>query len=397
MRSGYLLLFRAVLAEILLLHSLYAPEASMGRWWIWLLLAVYAAVTAAMFFLERRRQLPAYWMLGSFFFDIGMTSVILHATGGFSSEFYVAYFLVILSTCFNENLAFSFVIGGVACVVYGAMAFPGPEEAFQPFYLLRLSLLLATAFFSATIADHVRRVERETAAGYEKELEWLRRLSQMGQTLARILHEIKTPLGTISLSAEYLRECRRQDRLQDLEEHLAIIEGAAERASAIVRDYLEFCRPSDLPLEPLAVQEPLTQALEGLRLRLEDRDVALEVFPSERAEVLGSRRHLVQLFTIVLDNACNAMPQGGKLSVSVTGSHERARVDITDTGVGMTPELQSRICEPFATGQADGQGTGLGLAIARWIVRKHGGELSLRSAGPGQGATAAIHLPLRIS
>src|SRR3989339_1044028 len=134
MRAKYLMLFRAVLAETLLLQSFYAPAMTLARWWLWGRLGLYAAVAGLLFWLDRRQHLPVRWMLGSFFFDIGVTSLILHATGVFAGDFYVAYFLVILSSCLIESLAFSFLVGGIACLVYAALAFPGIDAAFNPFY-----------------------------------------------------------------------------------------------------------------------------------------------------------------------------------------------------------------------------------------------------------------------
>ncbi|MBI5239731.1 MAG: HAMP domain-containing histidine kinase [Elusimicrobia bacterium] len=394
MRAKYLLFLRAVLAETLLLQSLYAPGLILSRWWLWGLLCGYAAAAGGFFLVERSQRLPGWGLLASFVFDIGMTSLVLGASGGLASDFYVAYFLVILSTCLIEDMRLSFLIGAVACVVYGAMAFPGPRDAFHPYYWLRLSLLLTTAFFSTVVADHARQVQRETAAGYERRIADLERLSLVGGALSRILHELKTPLGTIRLASENVREGLRRGRTADLERQLGLIEGEAERASAIVRDYLDFVRPTELPLQPLAVEEPLAAALDAQELRCKDRDIACAAALSGRTAVLGSRRHLVQLFTILLDNAVAAMPLGGRLDISVETDGGEAVARVRDTGFGIAPEARSRLFAPFATTRADSGGTGLGLSIARWIAQKHGGSVELSSPGTAKGATATVRLPL---
>jgi signal transduction histidine kinase len=394
MRARYLLFLRAVLAETLLLQSLYAPGLILSRWWLWGLLAFYAAAAAAFFFVERSRRLPGWGLLASFVFDIGMTSLVLSSTGGLASDFYVAYFLVILSTCLIEDMRLSFLIGAVACVVYGSMAFPGLRDAFEPFYWLRLSLLLTTAFFSTVVADHARQVQRETAAGFERRIADLERLSLVGGALSRILHELKTPLGTISLASENVREGLRRGRGADLDRQLGLIESEAERASAIVRDYLDFVRPTELPLAPLAVEETLALALAAQELRLRDRDIVCAGAPAGRTLVLGSRRHLVQLFTILFDNAVAAMPLGGRLSLSVEVDGGEAVARVRDTGFGIAPEARSRLFQPFATSRAAQGGTGLGLSIARWIAEKHGGAVELDSPGTGKGAAAVVRIPL---
>ncbi|MBI4679553.1 MAG: HAMP domain-containing histidine kinase [Elusimicrobia bacterium] len=394
MRSRYLLFFRGVLAETLLLQCLYAPGLPGALGWEWVLLGLYAFFAAAFFLLERRLPALGPWLPVSFLVDLGMTSLILAVTGGFASDFYMAYFLVILSAAFIDSMAFSFVVGGVACAVYSSLALPSFKDALEPFYLLRLSLLLTTAFFSTFIADHARRVKGETAATYEEKLAWLERLSFTGQALARILHELKTPLATISLTAESAREAAGKVQAGGLKDPLAAIEAEADRASEIVSGYLEFVRPTDLALKPLAVQEPLRRALASARLRLEDMAIALAEDLGDDAAVQGSTRHLTQLFTILIDNAIAAMPLGGRLNVKVRAQAGKAVVSISDTGVGLTAVEQSRLFEAFTTSRPESGGTGLGLSIGRWIVLKHGGDIMLASPGQAKGATAVVSLPL---
>ncbi|MDD5656555.1 MAG: HAMP domain-containing sensor histidine kinase [Elusimicrobia bacterium] len=390
MRAKYLLFFRAVLAETLLLQSVYAPARSAGPWLPLALLALYGVATAVIFLWERSRGLSAAWLMSSFLFDVVMTSLILYFTGGFGGDFYATYFIVILSTCFIQEAYLSFVVGGVACAVYAAFAFPGLDSAFQPFYLLRLALILVTAFFSAIIADHARQVQRAAAENYEKTLAWLQRLSLVGQALARILHELKTPLGTIRLSSECAR--RRQGDPGEIGRLLGVIESEADRASAIVANYLDFCRPTELPLRPLPVQEPLARTLEALQTQFEGSEIQVEADLSGRDLVLGSSRHLGQLFAIVFDNAARAMPMGGRLFVVVERSAEEVLVRVRDTGIGLTPETHAHLFDQFSTSRSEHGGTGLGLAIGRWIALKHGGDFSLESPGPARGATALIRL-----
>ncbi|MBI5881656.1 MAG: HAMP domain-containing histidine kinase [Elusimicrobia bacterium] len=386
--------FRAVLAETLLLQCLYAPGLPGAPYWRWALLGLYAFFAVAFFLLEIRLPALGKWLPVSFIVDIGMTSLILHAAGGFASDFHMAFFLVILSTALINSMAFSFVVGGAACAVYAALALPSFKDALQPFYLLRLSLLLTTAFFSTFIADHARRVKTATAQEYEERLAWLERLSFTGQALARILHELKTPLGTISLTAESARELMRKGSTLDFETRLTSIESEADRAAEIVSGYLDFVRPTQLKLERLAAQKPLLQALASAKLRLEDTNIVLEQDLGVDAAVEGSSRHLIQLFTILIDNAIAAMPLGGRLSVRVRAEAGKAAVSIADTGVGLTPDDQARLFKDFATTRPESGGTGLGLSIGRWIALQHRGDLSLASPGRAKGATATVTLPL---
>ncbi|UPT75632.1 MAG: HAMP domain-containing histidine kinase [Elusimicrobiota bacterium] len=108
--------------------------------------------------------------------------------------------------------------------------------------------------------------------------------------------------------------------------------------------------------------------------------------------VKASERHLQQVVTILLINALDAMPFGGRLDVTASVSRGTATVAITDTGVGIDPASLKGLFEPFATGRAEHGGTGLGLNVARWIMHKHGGDVAISSDGIGKGTTVTVTL-----
>jgi signal transduction histidine kinase len=108
--------------------------------------------------------------------------------------------------------------------------------------------------------------------------------------------------------------------------------------------------------------------------------------------VLASERHFHQVLTIVMINALDAMPFGGRLDMNAERVGENAQVTLTDTGVGIDPPALKRLFEPFATGRSETGGTGLGLNVARWIMNKHGGDVSISSPGIGKGTTVTLLL-----
>lgn len=395
MQAKYLLLLRAVVIEVLLLHALYAPQGlAWSRGSVWALLGLYAFCAAALHWLARRRPSARRWLPASFLLDIGLTTAALYAIGDVGSDLYIAYFLVILSSCLQENLSYSLIVGLVSCVVYGALAFPGSNWLEEPFYLLHTSLLLITAFFGAYAAATAKRVESELEERFEQKVAWMQRLSWVGQALSAVLHEVRTPLNTVMLSVEYSRRCLERGQAKEASEQLAVIEREAERAVAVVSNYLEFAKPSELSLSPLAVQKPLGKALEAIAVWLDDRDIALDASLGEDAPVAASERHLVQVFTNLLMNAVEAMPLGGRLEVGVERDGPLVRVVIRDTGVGVAPEMARKLFKPFATSKDDYEGHGLGLSIARWIVHKHRGRIALESGGVNRGARVVVELPV---
>jgi signal transduction histidine kinase len=110
-------------------------------------------------------------------------------------------------------------------------------------------------------------------------------------------------------------------------------------------------------------------------------------------KVLASERHLQQVLTILLINSLDAMPFGGRLELRAEADQGAARITITDTGIGIDPAVLKGLFEPFATGRAESGGTGLGLNVARWIMHKHGGDVSISSEGIGKGTTVVLTLP----
>lgn len=392
----YLFLFRVVLFEILLLQVLYSPSAEASRGWLWALLVLYAAVSAFAFWMGRTRKKADSAELWLSLGDVATATLVLVGTRGISSDFYIAYFLVILVSCLLQNVAYSFIVGGVACLVYGVTVLPDLQLPTGPTHLLRLSLLLATAFFSALVADSTRRIQSETAGQYQSRLAWMERLSMVGQMVASLLHELRTPISTILISAEYLKElCRHPDPGAPVEDQLNVIQEESERAVQLLSDFLDFARPSELDLQPLPLRDVVRKVCDRMAIRMEERGIRLEERLQDPVVVQGSERHLIQVFMNLIGNAIEAMPLGGRMTLSQRVLDGEVETRIEDTGVGIAPDALPRLFEPFATSRAESGGHGLGLHIARWIIEKHGGRIQLLSDGLGRGARVSVLLPRR--
>lgn len=392
MLAKHLLLFRAVLAETLLLHYLHSGRFTVDGVEAWLLFGLYAAAALSLYWLGARRILASWAAAGAFVVDIAFTSTVLFFTQGFQSDFYVAYFLVILGACFLNRLSLSFLVGGLACLVYGYFSFPGWEAALSPFYLLRLSLLLVVAFFSGAVADHARRVEGITAERFGERIAWMQRLSAVGKAMAGVLHEAKTPLSTIMLTAEYAKG-RLEDRAE-VGRLLDEMREEAQRACSILTDFLEFSRPAELSLERLALSDVLDRVSKRFRVRFMDREIDERREVDAPLEVYGSGKHLAQVFNNLYLNAVEAMPTGGLLRVTARRRGADAVVTISDNGVGIEASRLAGLFEPFETSKAAAGGAGLGLSVARWVLQKHGGALTIESEGLRKGTRVAVSLPI---
>jgi signal transduction histidine kinase len=226
----------------------------------------------------------------------------------------------------------------------------------------------------------------------EERLAWLQRLSTVGQMMSGVVHEVRTPLNTVILTVEHVQ--RVLDRGGDPKEHLLTVAREADRAVEILSDILDFAKPAPLDLKPSELAPRLAAALDPLKIRFDERGVETSLTAPAGLKVLVSDRHFHQVLTILLINALDAMPFGGRLDVRAERRDGHARVTITDTGVGIEPQALVHLFEPFATGRSESGGTGLGLNVARWIMNKHGGDVAIASEGIGKGTTVTLTLKM---
>jgi signal transduction histidine kinase len=224
----------------------------------------------------------------------------------------------------------------------------------------------------------------------EERLAWLQRLSTVGQMMSSVVHEVRTPLNTVILTVEHAQ--RVLDRGGDPREFLQRVSREADRAVEILSDILDFAKPSPLDLRPVELAPLLASALDPLKIRFDERGVETTLDAPSGIWILASERHFHQVLTILLINALDAMPFGGRLHLKAGSSDGVVTVTLTDTGVGIEPQTLKRLFEPFATGRAESGGTGLGLNVARWLMNKHGGEVAIASDGIGKGTTLTVTL-----
>ena len=236
-----------------------------------------------------------------------------------------------------------------------------------------------------------RRARVQTSLADEERLAWLQRLSTIGQMMSGVVHEVRTPLATVILTVEHAQ--RVLDKGGDPREQLTTAAREADRAVEILSDILDFAKPSPLELKPVPLAALVKGALDPIWIRFDERGVDLWLELPEDIIVPASARHLHQVVPILMMNALDAMPFGGRLELKAARSGGRASLSLKDTGVGIDPAALKGLFEPFATGRAERGGTGLGLNVARWIMHKHGGDVAISSEGIGKGTTVVLTLP----
>lgn len=216
------------------------------------------------------------------------------------------------------------------------------------------------------------------------------RLAAMGEMVAGLAHQLRTPLAAALLYTATLvqqemgpadRErigSRAMERLRHLEK--------------LIRDMLLFARGETLGREPFGICElvaELTQTLEPLA-RAKGLELASACACGD-VRVVGDRKAIAGALTNLLENAVQALDTGGAIRFEAVQEGAVARFSVIDNGRGIDPALQTRLFEPFFTTRSDG--TGLGLAIARGVARAHGGDIGIESE-PGHGTTFTLTLAM---
>ncbi|HEX5736212.1 MAG TPA: ATP-binding protein, partial [Blastocatellia bacterium] len=228
-------------------------------------------------------------------------------------------------------------------------------------------------------------------AQLEQQLLEREKLSSIGLLAAGVAHEVNTPLAGISSYAQMLlQQVNDDDPKHKLLEKIHI---QTLRASGIVNNLLNFSRTGDAQFREVDVNQVLDDTLQLLEPQL--RGTSIEIvrhYGQSLPAAYGSASKLQQVFMNLILNARDAMPGGGRLTISTRPVDTSLVVDFRDTGVGIAPENIARIYDPFFTTKEVGQGTGLGLALSYGIIQEHGGRIFVESR-PAEGAHFTIKLP----
>ena len=230
-------------------------------------------------------------------------------------------------------------------------------------------------------------------AAVERELVQAEKASLLGQLASGLAHEIGTPLNVITGNAEYL--LRKADEDDAARPALELIVRQGQRIAAMIRRLLDVSRPAEARLVPVDLAPLVRQSLEivpGLNRRV---DVQCDLEEDGR-RVLADPKLIEHALMNLILNACQAMPDGGRLSLITgldmdAGGGRWVTLLVTDTGCGIAAADLPRVFEPFFTTKAQGVGTGLGLPIVDRIVRQHGGRIEVTS-DPGRGTVVMVRL-----
>lgn len=236
----------------------------------------------------------------------------------------------------------------------------------------------------------------ERNALLREELSQQERLAVAGQLTAAFAHEVGTPLNLVN---SHLQLLQTQTDLSDrTRERVGTIQAQIERVSGIVRKLLGHTRRPRLQQEPVRLHTLLEDLQRLWTPTLASHQVTFHAEAPDPCLLFVDRKQMEQLFINLVNNAVDAMPEGGAIRLQVEAevgsspAQPQWLVSVSDEGTGIPPDILPQVFKPMFTTKPEGKGTGLGLAIVREIVRAHGGEVRIESA-EGQGARVIFTLP----
>lgn len=221
------------------------------------------------------------------------------------------------------------------------------------------------------------------------------KLRAIGTLTAGIAHELNNPINNIILTAYSLRDDYSTTSEAERKEMIQELISQADRCRGIISNLLDFSRESEAVMEPLDLGPLLTEtvALVNKQIKLAGARLHLHI-PQQAGRLYGDRQQLSQVFLNIILNALDAMPENGRLEISLTQpTPESLAIQIQDNGPGIPAAILPHIFDPFFTTKPPGKGTGLGLAVSQGIIARHGGQILVDSQ-PGQGTTFTVVLPV---
>jgi signal transduction histidine kinase len=218
--------------------------------------------------------------------------------------------------------------------------------------------------------------------------------------LAMLAHELRNPLAPISAAAELLQRVKLdEDRVRTIS---GVIGRQVSHMTGLIDDLLDVSRVTrgliELDKEALDIQHVVNEAVEQVSPLIRARGHELTMrLAMQSAMVQGDKKRLVQVLANVLNNAAKYTSEGGHLALRTSVHDHEVLIEVTDDGIGMTTETAKYAFELFAQAERSSDrssgGLGLGLALVKSLVELHGGSVTCRSGGLGQGSTFSIYLP----
>ena len=223
-----------------------------------------------------------------------------------------------------------------------------------------------------------------------KRLLKMEKLSVLGQITSQVAHELRNPMTIIGGFARSI--LKKMDTKSPDYEYIKIIAKETERMENVLNNVLNFSKPDSSHLQMVNVNDLVNQTFEMMEPEIDSTKISMVKFPSQNLSSVRANPDLIRHALLnIFRNAIWSMPQGGVLSVSTIQTDKSVKIEIKDTGFGISHEHTSKIFDAFFTTKPEA--CGLGLTISSEIIKNHGGNIGVEST-EGRGATFYIELPL---
>src|SRR4051794_38726926 len=257
----------------------------------------------------------------------------------------------------------------------------------------------------ADVQSHIEEQVRRKTAELERVHKTLlssEKMASIGKLAATVAHEINNPLfGILTYARLVLRQLLKHDvpERDEMAEQLQTIERESKRCGELVKNLLAFSRQAPSHREPNDLNTVVRRAALLVKHKLDMQTIELvERFAPDLPPVECDANQIQQVVLVLMVNASEAMPKGGRLEVStdLDPATDQCAVRVKDTGSGIPADVLPRIFDPFFTTKEDQNRTGLGLAVAHSIVEQHAGDISVRSE-PREGTEFILRLPVAVA
>jgi signal transduction histidine kinase len=254
-----------------------------------------------------------------------------------------------------------------------------------------MSILIGVLIYVVQRGEAIIQQRTQEQLSLKEKLAQSERLSSLGGMVAGISHEIRNPLGIIRSSAELLKKKVAQfDPSNSIPD---IIVEESSRLNLIITDFLNFAKPRLPHRTACRLEDILEKNIVFITPQIQDQGyIIAKHFAHRLPEIQADSDMLYQAFLNILMNSIQAMPEGGKIQVSIQSTSHIVMVCIEDEGPGVPEELIERIWDPFFTTKE--KGTGLGLGIVKNIIESHNGVIRVENRKEETGVRMIIELPI---
>lgn len=231
----------------------------------------------------------------------------------------------------------------------------------------------------------------------ERQLNQKEKLASLGNMIAGVAHEVKTPLAIIKTRIQmWQQEVQKNNDLAELisPESMQMVIDETNRLSTLVKRLLIFSRPIDKKMKPTDINKLIDEVVSFISVERNNKTIAIrQNLNSDLPLIQADESSIKQVIINVLENSIEAMPEGGIIGISsdIDAGNKKIIIVITDTGKGISEEIINMIFDPFFTSKESG--AGLGLSISYQIVKAHNGEICFME-NPDKGTKCIIKLPL---